>query len=514
MTFGVPRAARRQAFRWLSSWPLCLWVLGLVTRPCRADELDERPLPVLRYSSPVAPDYPRIVLEQLAVLGGGLAQYSLNAGSNSRDWEFGYDWRSLKARLDGEAYSFDDNRFDTNFLLHPLAGSLYYLTARSNHLGPLGSLAVAFGSSALWEIFGEFREKVSFNDLVVTPLGGMSWGETSTQLGAYFLRACPTVTNELLGATFAPLTVTHDALDGAKRLNDACNVEPAAAHRFRLAVTTGEAWTQGASPYQEFRASLQTEVLHLQGLGVPGTGWSVFADGNLSRFRVSVSLADRGRLLVTDFSLLTQTVVAGLHYRHNVLRASGLERREVVFGWLIGAEYTEHRYDRKGPPDRLFLLDLPAITTRYYGRTANFGWELTLDAGGLFGGVDAFALPEAIRRGMEPDLTAVAKGEGYDHVVGVALSPRARLELGPAELGLDFRSERLFAVRARDGSGSVPTTPVTELRRRMSVWASLGVPRLERFTLSASWLGRAGTVGALRASRDELSLNLGLELAP
>ena len=46
----------------------------------------------------------------------------------------------------------------------------------------------------------------------------------------------------------------------------------------------------------------------------------------------------------------------------------------------------------------------------------------------------------------------------------------------------------------------------------MSIWVSLGAPRLERFTLSANWLGRAGRVGGVRASRDELSLELGLDI--
>jgi len=497
----------RLVFVWLT-------LLLLAPLPCRADPAEPRNLPVLSYSAPQDPHYVRLLLEQLAILGAGLGQYSYNSGANSRDWEFDYDWRSFRARLDGEAYSLDNNRFDTNFLLHPLAGSLYYLGARSNQLGPFAALAVTFGSSALWEYFGEFRERVSINDLLVTPLAGMAWGETSTQLGAYFLRACPSLANETLGSTFAPLIAIHDAVDGAERLHTDCNTEARAAHRFRLSLNGGEAWSEGLNAYPQLRANVQTEVMHLPGFGQAGQGWSVFSDGNVSRFGLSVSFADWQPIEAMDVTLLTQTVITGVHYRNSAFHGGQLRRREAVFGLLVGAEYSRHRYDGWTAPDHIFLLDLPAVTTRYYGRGPNLAWELTLDAGGIFGGASAFALSRASRSGAPLDLTSVASVEGYDHVFGVALSPRARLELGSVELGVDVRSDRMFALRALDVSGRVPQTPVTELRRRSSLWVALGAPGLERFLLSANWLQRVGTMGDVRVSRNELSLNLGFELAP
>jgi hypothetical protein len=469
---------------------------------------------VLSYSSPQPPRFVRLTLEELAVLGAGIGQYWYDKNENSRDWQFKYNWAGLRARLDGEAYAFDTNGYDTNFLFHPTSGTFYYLVARSNHLNAFESLAVAFGSSLVWEFFGEFQEKISINDVVVTPLAGMAWGETSLQLGAYFLRACPSIANDVLGATFAPLHVLHDAADGATRLDSECNAEARSAHRFRFSLSGGEGWTAGVSPYPFVRLSAQTEVLHLPGFGKPGRAWRTFANGNVSRLGFAISFAEPESVTVTDVALLTQTVVAGVHYRQNVLQGKELRRGEALFGLLIGAEYTRHRYDPAGAADRIFLLDLPALTTRYYGHVGELGCELTLDAGGTFGGADSFALPRALREKKALSLTSVALGEGYNHVVGFEPAPRARLELKGAEFGLDFRADRMVAFRVLDRTGEVSTTSDSELRRRGSIWISVGAPLPARFVLSANWSQRSGSVGDVHASLDELSWNAGVELAP
>ena len=493
---------------------LALAAALLVPRPCLATEAEPRNDAVLSYTTPQDPRYLRLVLEELAILGGGVAQYWYDKNANSRDWQFKYDWPSLRARIEGKAYAFDTNGFDTNFLFHPTSGTLYYLTARSNHLGPFESLAVAFGSSFLWEFFGEFQEKPSVNDIVVTPFAGMAWAETTTQLGAFFFRACPSTSNEILGSTLAPYTALNDALDGSTRVHSDCVLGNVSQHRFRFSLSGGEAWTEGISPYPQATAALQTEVIHIPEFARAGVGWSTFGDGNVSRLGVRVSLAEPRSSTVTDFTLLTQTIVAGLHYRNNYFLAGRLHRSEVIFGLMIGAEYSRHRYDPRLAADRIFLLDLPALSTRYYGQTRDLGWELTLDAGGSFGAADSFAQSRALASPTPLELTSVAQAEGYNHVVGVTMSPRARLNLGPTELGLEFRGDRMLAWRALDRTGNTSRTPVGEFRRRASLWLSSGAPLLTRFLLSVNWTQRSGSVGDVLVSRNELSLNAGLELAP
>ena len=486
--------------------------LCALARPCHADDGKE-PAPLLKYRAPQEAHFVRLTLEEILLLGAGLGQYWYDRDQNSRDWQFNYDWASFRARLNGTAYAFDPNGFDTNFLFHPAAGTLYYLTARSNRFTPFESLAIAFGTSAIWEFFGEFQEKVSVNDVVVTPVAGMAWGETLTQLGAYFLRECPSTANQILGTALAPFTVMHDAIDGAERLT-VCDGEPPSAHRFRLQLLAGETWSEGHSPYGLLRAGLETEVIHLPGFARLGTGSSMFTDGNVSRLRFSTSFSNVDELTVSDLQFLTQTVIAGLHYRNNTVEGGELRRHETVFGFMVGAEYTRHRYDPRVQPNRVFLLDLPALTTRYYGRTRDLGWELSLDAGGAFGGADSLVLSQKATGAYNPDLTSVAAAEGYNHVVGVTLNPRARFELGVAEVGVEFRGERLVGWRALDRTGKVASSAIGESRRRTVAWVSLGTPRLERLLFSVGWTERTSLLGEASVKRNELSVNLGLELAP
>jgi len=492
---------------------LVLGGLCATVRPCRADDSADSEPQLLRYREPPSQHHVRLALEELAILGAGLGQYWYNRDENSQDWQLNYDWLSLRARLNGEAYAFDANGFDTNFLFHPVAGTFYYLAARSNRLTPFESLAVAFGASAIWEFFGEFQEKVSVNDVVVTPMAGMAWGETLTQLGAYFLRQCPSAANGALGTVLAPFTVLHDAIDGAERLT-VCDGEAPSAHRFRFNLQGGETWSEGHSPYPVLHAGLQTEVIHLPGFARLGTGSSTFTDGNVSRLRFSTSFSNVDSVNVSDLTFLTQTVIAGLHSRNNRFEHGEVRQRETLFGFMVGAEYTRHRYDPRAEPDRVFLLDLPAFTTRYYGRTKDLGWELSLDAGGVFGGADSLALSDAPSGHYTPELTSVAAQNGYNHVVGISLSPRARFDFGIAEAGLEFRGERMIGWRALDHTGKVANASIIEIRRRSLAWLSLGAPHLQRLLFSIGWTERASSLGELSAKRNELSVSLGLELVP
>lgn len=154
-----------------------------------------------------------------------------------------------------------------------------------------------------------------------------------------------------------------------------------------------------------------------------------FADRNVSRLGFSTSFSGVQSSSVSDLlSLLTQTVVAGLHYRNNSFENGELRRREALFGVMVGAEYTRHRYDPRAEPDRVFLLDLPALTARYYGRSKDRGWEFALDAGAAFGAADSLVLSQA---GTRIYWTERASSLGELNAKRNELSVHLGLELAP-----------------------------------------------------------------------------------
>ena len=116
---------------------------------------------------------------------------------NLVDW----DRPSAKARFSADVIRMDNNEFPINFTLHPWSGAAYYSAARTNGISFGWSSVYAIGAMLAWEYGIEFREKVSFNDLIFTPLPGISLGEFFSRLALYVNRfpGKPSVTRRVLG---------------------------------------------------------------------------------------------------------------------------------------------------------------------------------------------------------------------------------------------------------------------------------------------------------------------------
>lgn len=74
---------------------------------------------------------------------------------------------------------FDSDNAIFNYVLHPYAGAAYYMSARSQGFNLWQSWLYSFGVSAIFWEFGieAFMERPSWQDLVITPMGGLLLGE-------------------------------------------------------------------------------------------------------------------------------------------------------------------------------------------------------------------------------------------------------------------------------------------------------------------------------------------------
>ena len=88
---------------------------------------------------------------------------------------------TIKRNLKFSSWQMDDNLFYTNFLAHPLHGSLYFNSFRSNGYNFWQSSAAVLAGTYVWETFME-TEYPSPNDLINTTLGGMILGEMTNRL--------------------------------------------------------------------------------------------------------------------------------------------------------------------------------------------------------------------------------------------------------------------------------------------------------------------------------------------
>ena len=98
------------------------------------------------------------------------AEVSIKTWKNN--FKYGWEW--------------DNDKFGTNFLSHPRAGSDYFNVARSNGYSFWGSYPFAFIGSAQWEWFGE-NTRPSKNDLLNTPISGAFLGEVLYRISSNIL---------------------------------------------------------------------------------------------------------------------------------------------------------------------------------------------------------------------------------------------------------------------------------------------------------------------------------------
>lgn len=526
MTARRTRACARAAAG--SSSRLIAWLLGLALASSLASVASAQrsagseprepadPNEVFRYVER-ADAYPfRAALEVVGLLGLGTAQYFWNHNANSADWDFDYNWDDFRTKISGSGYTFDTNRFDTNYITHPGGGTLYYWAARGNRLPVLTSFVYAASASTLWEIFGEFRERASINDLFVTPISGVVLGETTLQLGAFFDRSCASTANSVLGAMLAPAKAVHDAIDGAVPLRDrACDrygLSQSGAHEFRFALSEGAVWaTQGSDEpaYPETAIDVSSRVVALGRYGRPGRALETFGDGNSSELWLHSGLSASGW---SDFTLGASVVPVGLHYR-DIDRDYG---HEALFGLLLATEYSVHRYDAAGLTpsiDRVFTLDAPGVSIAYRRLQGGTRFEAELQTSVTLAGVEAFAMAEYLREGSVDALASVARANGYNHALGLTVSPRVRWIARDVEAGAELKTTELWGIRALDRDPDRESdVSVFEARRRASAWVSFGpVLWSLRLSLRGSALQRWGTLADARAERTELRASAGVD---
>jgi hypothetical protein len=466
-------------------------------------------------SSPAAEPDPedwhplRLVLEEFFILGLGSAYYFAQHKANSQDWTYDYSWSTLQAKIVGDGYSFDTNQFATNTISHSTAGTFYYLAARGNSLSPLPSLAAGFFSSALWELLGEFRERVSINDQLVTPFGGFAYGETLTQAGRLFKRGCgsffPT-----LGTLLTPFESTHRWVDGGQEQpRHNCNAYGlSSADDYHLQISVGPSFS-GILSRNEQRAWLWS-YLDLQTLNVPrdqtaAEPWRGFRDGGLSQIKLRVQAAAEG---LHELELTTRASLFGSAYRDMVSGTQGI----LALG--LGAVYSQRRYGASEVQlDPLFVLEAPALFTQWRHTIGNQRIEFSLVAGSAFAEVGSFALLRYLAQHSAETLTPVVARHAYSHAFGVTLSPEVRWSSPLHELVVQGRVDRLWTVNSKIGD-ELASSDVKgeEVRRHLRTGIAVGSDPHIRFAAEFEVAQRRGTLGDVERNRVELTGATGIEL--
>lgn len=517
---GAPNAggATPSAGPDVDGWsPLPVFTRPSIDRP-RAD-----PYLTYRYETPAPPrQFFRAILEGLGVLSVGYVEYLVSTKQTSGDGRVMYDGSIFRDKLSGNAQSFDANQFGTNFIGHPLGGTLYYLSARSNRLSVAQSFAWAFTGSLFWEYLGEIQEKPSYNDMIATPWGGFANGEVFTQLASFFARGKPTFHGRALQLLFGTPRTVHDWVDDAEperpASTDALGFPDDIWHDFRLSLGAGSTFQEGAAPLGapaasrsagsasvDARLALDLELKNLHHYGKPGKEARLFDDGNVASLRFRLGQSE-GK--VVDALYEARVTPLG-YYVHDarVDERGRLRGGSGILGLSFGYEYGVHDYDRdrRQPVDVISKVTVLGLLAEYTAYTSGLLLRTRLDMGGDFGGVRSYALPSFLEQNRDLNLPYVLRNEGYYFAAGPSIAPRIDVEAGVFSASTSFRWDDFRGITGIDVDQKALTQNIPRSDVRVSAKARAAirpVPALE-LAVEIEARRREGRMGDVRTVRTE-----------
>lgn len=386
------------------------------------------------------------------VLGTG--GYWLFKNKNLVDW----DNPSSRARFDGSAWVMDNNSIIVNFLYHPLTGALTYDLARGNHQSVAGAFGYSFLTSFVWEFAIEFKEKVSVNDVLVTPGAGLPIGEFFHKLGLYLDSGHhDSVVMDSLRAVLGSGVALDRALDGRRpptvKTRDALGFSALIWHDFELRFGVGEIATPSLSDYARYHVGMSGKLVTLPGYGAPGRFGRGFHGAELSTFSVGFENSRYGSGLVVG----ADTAVVGYHVQDFSRDGAGVRGQSFTLGSGLGFDFLRSSANRYASVERAIglpepdlayhapnrreqysALQLPGISAEFRVLRPGLGASGALRVAPSFAGLGAPAFYEWAANNLEERSKHILHRQGYFYGWGGALHASLRGRLGSLRAGLDL----------------------------------------------------------------------------
>jgi hypothetical protein len=393
------------------------------------------------------------------------------------DWQFP-DFQSKISSYN--AFRFDDNLLRTNYMLHSTAGGMHYLLTRSNGFGVAPSFAAAAASSVLYETLLEWREVISINDLIVTPLGGIASGEFMNQLGNYLNSEQPSVRTEVRGTLGSVVRGGSRVAFGLPRAVHAGMDEPAApltvardnlglssayAHAFRLRL--GQESVFGENQSGEM-LSVRSEIwiAAMPGFQRPGSFGLWFSNGNFTSFRLRIAGGSAGQSGELDFD-------SHLFGYYGQDFSAGSTGSASEFAIASGLRYADRR--ELGDRQHYGIVHLPHPTETVWLGVGDVRLKLGAAISPDFASIWSASFQRYSDLFGTDGTKSTLKRHGYMHSWGVSGEIFASVTAGAVELGGSARHGRYGSIDDLDREQELithhtrGTEKMTELRAHLKL---------------------------------------------
>lgn len=420
------------------------------------------------------PNYVRPALEMGLGLGAAAIWYWID-GRNVFDW----DRPSLEQRLNGEAWRFDNNAFSLNFFWHPLAGAGLYALARGNRLSVPVSFLYSLTGSTLWEYVIEFKEKVSINDMLITPLTGIPLGEFAHKLAEYLSSVPPeSATQHALVWTLGLSVYGHRSLDGIEpppyNRVDRLGYASPLFRRFSFYYGFGQDAYFGSPASAVHVLGARGKLVSLPGYRTVGSFGAWFHSAEITELEIEIDAGKRG----VGGDLFSEAIVGGYHAQ--IIGARG-PRPGGAFATTGVAVAYRYRSDATfGFDDRQGFLHAPGLAIDLGAERDGRHARLALRSYLSFGGMSNTTRSAAAWRVRQGRTKTVLERWGYTFGYAFTGMAEASLGIGLVELRarLGYTSYRSIQGLDRTQENVERDPLITEIARDSELSAWFGPPEL------------------------------------
>jgi len=361
---------------------------------------------------------------------------------NVLDW----DKPNLQSRFTGSSWRYDNNEFGMNFLLHPLFGASTYTFARDSHFGVAGSFLTSLLTSLTWEFVVEYNERVSINDVIVTPVAGVALGEFAHKFGNYISNyRKPDTNRKILRWTLSPTTQIARLGCGDElwpaHPTDSLGYASGLWHEFGLSYGLfGFATNQGQSGVvQRFRTS--GKLVSLPGYRQPGKSAKAFFDADMTDVHLMVDTSAWG----TGVTLESHTTLFGYAAREMSESGNGYAH---TIGVSIGYEY--RNTTALGLDDRFTFVGFPGAHTDLYWSRRGLTSEVGVRLYPTFGAASVPAFQRYRTQHPNAGFKTIMSREGYFYGWGGTGQVEARQHYGKIHNAILLRAESIWSSQGLD----------------------------------------------------------------
>jgi Domain of unknown function (DUF3943) len=362
-------------------------------------------------------------------------------------------WPTWRTKLFSTRYlTFDQDHFNTNAVGHPIAGLVYYQIARGSGLGAGASFLATAAASTAWKYFGEVNQKVSINDLIVTPAAGWVLGEASYRLGSFFSDGEPSLANCVGALVFSPVaTLTESPVCRSRQREppfDRLGFSRQTWHRLYTELGTARAVIDGGEAQTETIFGLGARITAHAFYQRAGRGASTARPGQWTSLGARW-LMDSGT--IDGVAVHADSLVIGRYFR-DYGEISGASGEPDGRGLLLGLG-SSFDYDARKLPavfDRTLAVGLGGPMVELRARRGRLAVRATLAASYGFAQVTSLAWAEAASEFAGVAVKSELQTQGYYFAQGLLTFAALEAELGDVRLRFDGRGQNLWSFNSAD----------------------------------------------------------------